>query len=224
MPYARKTRKYSRKTRYSNRSSAANASKIRSIVKRTLASSREKKHFEQQAIDQVISTTGTNFNMVPAVSQGTNTNQRIGNEIQWKSYHVRMILKGGVNMDSAQVFRVIWYTARQLATSMPTSVSITSFLDKEKFIIHSDKVHRIGSNITRGSSSDIAAPTGVGAFKILNFGRKFKKPASLHFDDSTGASLLTNHMKCYIVSSSASTSLSYSTAVDFVSTCYYTDP
>lgn len=199
------------------------SSKVRKIVKQMNDKAREKKHFTQQAIDQVISTTGTNFNMVPAVSQGVGTSQRIGNDIQWKSYHVRMILKGGVNMTEAQVFRVIWYTARKTGTSMPSTVGVTSFLDQDEFIIHSDKIHRIGSNMSRSTGTDIPA-TGVGAFKILNFGRRFKKPAHMVFNDSTGASLLTNHMKCYIVSTNSSTSLSYSTALDFMSTCYYTDP
>lgn len=197
--------------------------KVRKIVKQMNEQAREKKHFSQQAIDQVVSTTGINFNMVPAVSQGTGTNERIGNDIQWKSYHVRMILKGGVNMTEAQVFRIVWYTPRKAGTVMPSTTTVTSFLDQDEFIIHSDKVHRIGSNMSRSTGSDIA-PTGVGAFKILNFGRRFKKAAHMVFNDHTGASLLTNHMKCYIVSTNSSTSLSYATALDFLSTCYYTDP
>lgn len=200
------------------------SAKVRKIVKDMNEKSREKKHHQQTALDQVISTTGVNFNMVPAVAQGTGTGGRIGNEIQWKSYHVRMILKGGYNMYNGQVFRVIWYTPRKNdGTLMPTSTSVTDFLDQEQFIIHSDKIHKIGSNTDR-SGGGSEPPTGVGAFKILNFGRKFKKPALMVFDDATSASLLTNHMRCYIVSTSTSTTLSYTTSVDFMSTCYYTDP
>ena len=219
MPYAKK--RTFRKRRYPTRASQANTAKIKSIVKRTLASTREKKHNQQTALDQVINTTGTNFDMVPKVGQGTGVSQRIGNEIQWKSYHVRMILKGGPVMESAQVFRIIWYTARVNGTLMPTTTSVTSFLDQEAFIIHSDKIHKIGSNMTRVNADD--PPTGTGAFKILNFGRKFKKPAHMQFDDHLSTSLLTNHMRCYVVSTYGGSASAYATTLDFMSTCYYTD-
>ena len=181
----------------------------------------EKKHLTQSALDQVVNTTGVNFDMVPKVGTGTGVSARIGNEIQWKSYHVRMILKGGPNMPAAQVFRVIWYTPRVNGTLMPNTTSVVSFIDKEQFIIHSDKVHKIGTNLTRALPDDSAS--GVGAFKILNFGRRFKKPATMVFDDNLSTSLLTNHMRCYVVSTSPSSSLAYTTSMDFLSTCYYTD-
>lgn len=219
MVYASK--KGSRQGRGHRRANNANTAKIRHIVKKTLAATREKKHLVQSALDQVINTTGVNFDMVPKVGTGTGVSSRIGNEIQWKSYHVRMILKGGPNMPSAQVFRVIWYTPRTQSVLMPTTTSVVSFVDKEQFVIHSDKVHKIGTNLTRALPDDSAS--GVGAFKILNFGRKFKKPATMIFDDNTSASLLTNHMRCYIVSTSPSSSLAYTTSIDFLSTCYYTD-
>lgn len=203
------------------RSNAAQTQKIKSIVKSTLAASREKKHFQQVTTNQVINQTGTNFDMVPKVGQGVGVSQRVGNEIQWKSYHVRMIVKGGRLLSQGQVLRVIWYTPRVSNTLMPTSVSVTDFLDQEKFIIHSDKIHKIGTNIDRVNQED--PPSGTGAFKVLNFGRKFKKPATMVFDDNLATSLLTNHMRCYIVSTSPSSSLDYATAVDFMSTCYYTD-
>ena len=183
MVYASK--KGGRQSRGSHRTNHANTAKIRSIVKKTIASTREKKHLTQSALDQVVNTTGVNFDMVPKVGTGTGVSARIGNEIQWKSYHVRMILKGGPNMPAAQVFRVI------------------------------------GTNLTRALPDDSAS--GVGAFKILNFGRRFKKPATMVFDDNLSTSLLTNHMRCYVVSTSPSSSLAYTTSMDFLSTCYYTD-
>jgi len=205
----------------SSRQNTLSTQKVKSIVKKTLAQSRETKHHQQQALNQVIQTTGTNFDMVPAVGQGVGTGQRIGNEIQWKSYHVRMILKGGANMAQGHVFRVIWYTPRVNGTLMPNTVSVTDFLDQEAFVVHSDKIHKIGTNIDRSTAIDIP-PSGVGAFKILNFGRRFKKPANMVFDNNLSSSLLSNHMRCYVVSTNGATG-TYATSVDFSSTCYYTD-
>lgn len=214
-------RKPRKKARSTVRGRTSTVSGIKSIVKSTLEATREKKHHQQTSTNQVINTTGTNFDMVPKVGQGVGVGQRIGNSILWKSYHVRMILKGGRVMTQGQVIRVIWYTARVNGTLMPTSISVTDFLDQEAFIIHSDKLHKIGTNIDRVNQED--PPSGVGAFKVLNFGRKFKKGANMVFDDHLAASLLTNHMRCYIVSTNGSSSLDYATSVDFMSTCYYTD-
>lgn len=218
MANARRRSSNSRNTR---RASTASTQKIRSIVKSTLAATREKKHHQISNTNLVINTTGTNFDMVPKPSQGVGVSQRVGNEIQWKSYHVRMIVKGGRLMAGSHVFRVIWYTPRLNGTLMPNTTSVTSFLDQEAFIIHSDKLHKIGTNIDRAVAEDPAS--GVGAFKVLNYGRKFKKPAVMVFDDTNPNSLLTNHMRCYIVSTSGSSSLDYTTSVDFISTSYYTD-
>lgn len=215
--YRRKTTKTSK----ARRSTGVSNARIQRIVNNTLNATREKKHFQQVTTNQVINTTGTNFDMVPKVGQGVGVSQRIGNEIKWKSYHVRMIVKGGRLLSQGQVFRIVWYTPRVNGTLMPTSTSVTDFIDQEAFIIHSDKIHKIGSNMDRGVAED--PPTGVGAFKVLNYGRKFKKPATMVFDDNLATSLLTNHMRCYIVSSSPSSSADYATLVDFMSTCYYTD-
>jgi len=214
-------RKPRKKARSTVRGRTSTVSGIKSIVKSTLEATREKKHFQQVATDQIINQTGTNFDMVPKVGGGTGVSQRVGNSILWKSYHVRMILKGGPSMAEAHVFRVIWYTARVNGTLMPTTTSVTDFLDQESFIIHSDKIHKIGTNITRAAANEPVS--GTGAFKILNFGRKFKKGATMVFDTNLAASLLTNHMRCYIVSTSPSSSLDYTTSMDFMSTCYYTD-
>lgn len=195
--------------------------KINSLVKKAIAASREKKHFNQSTSDQIINTTGVNFDMVPKVGQGVGVSQRIGNELQWKSYHCRMVIKGGPLMTGAHVFRVVWYTPRVNGTLMPSTTSVTDFIDPEAFIIHSDKLHKIGTNISRLAGDDPAS--GVGAFKVLNYGRRFKKPAKMVFDDNLATSLLSNHMRCYIVSTSPSSSSDYTTKVDFNSTCYYTD-
>ena len=143
-----------RKARSTNRSRTGSTASIKAIVKKTLADTREKKHFSLQSSDVVISTTGVNFDMSPRVSQGTTVTSRIGNEILWTAYHVRMLLKGGINMESGQVFRIIWYTARVNGTLLPTSTSVTDFLDQDQFIIHSDKLHKIGSNIQRAAGED----------------------------------------------------------------------
>lgn len=214
-------RRPKRKARATARGRATSVSGIKSIVKSTLESTREKKHFQQVSQDRIIKSTGSNFEMVPKVAQGVATNQRIGNNILWKSYHVRMILKGGRVMEQPAVFRIIWYTARVNGTLMPTTTSVTSFLDQEAFIIHSDKLHKIGTGMQRSAQED--PPSGTGAFKVLNFGRKFNKGATMVFDDSSNTSLLTNHMRCYVCSTSVSTSLDYATSLDFMSTCYYTD-
>ena len=59
------------------------------------AQTRELKHLNIAQTDQVISTTGVNFEISPAsVAQGTDVNNRVGNKVNWKSYYMRMILKG----------------------------------------------------------------------------------------------------------------------------------
>lgn len=159
--------------------------------------------------------------MVPAVANGTSNSTRIGNKITWKSYHVRMVLKGGLNMNAAATMRIIWYLPRVSTQLMPTTTSVTDFVDSDAFIVYSDKIHRIGTNGIRAAGSD--PQVGPQCFKLVHAGRVFKKGADLYFDNNLSSSLLTNHMRCYVVSDNPSASLSYTTSLDFTSTCYFTD-
>jgi len=111
-------------------SGGISTAKVRKIVKEVNAKSREKKHVNIQQLDFPISTTGVNFTIDPSpIAQGTGANQRVGNNVQWKSWYMKMIVKAGVNTASTHIVRLIWYTPRDQGDTIPTTTSVTGFLD-----------------------------------------------------------------------------------------------
>jgi len=205
------------------RNTQLTTNKVRKIVRTMTAQTRELKHLNIAQTDQVISNTGVNFEISPSsVAQGLDVNNRVGNKINWKSYYMRMILKGGNNMAGPHQVRVIWYLPRISDERLPTTTTVLSFIDPESFIVVSDKIHKVGTSINRAAGDD--APSGTQNFKILNYGKKFKKPSECIYDSPSAGSLISNRVHCYVVSTNPSTSLSYGTSLDLRATMYFTDP
>ena len=124
-------------------------------------------------------------------------NNRVGNKINWKSYYMRCILKGGNNMAGSHQVRVIWYLPRVSDERLPTTTGVTASTDPV---------------------------SGIQNFKILHYGKKFKKASECIFDSPSAGSLISNRLQCYMVSTNPSTSLSYGTSLDLRATMYFTDP
>lgn len=205
------------------RSQTLSQSKVRKIVREMNEKTREKKFKQISQSDFPIQTTGTNFTIDPSsLSQGLTVNTRIGNEVNWTSWYMKMILKTGYNTAYPHMVRLIWYTPRVDGDVIPTTTSVVGFIDMEKFIVHSDKIVKIGSSMQRDNHTD--PPTGVDAFKVLHFGKKFKKPVKLLFDSVSPGSLITPTRRLYMVSTNSSGAASYSTLCDLRATMYFTDP
>lgn len=202
---------------------AVSATKVRKIVKEMNEKAREKKHLNITQSDYALTTTGTNFTIDPSpIAQGITNSSRIGNDVNWTSWFMKMVISTGYNTAYPHMVRMIWYTPRIETDVIPTSTGVMTFLDSDKYIIHSDRIVKVGTGIERGSSTD--APSGVDSFKVLHFGKRFKKAVRCVYDSPSAHSLLTPTRKLYMVSTNSSGAATYSTLVNLSATIYFTDP
>lgn len=184
-PYLPARRRYTRSVRKTG---------ITRIVKKTINSMAEKKRARTELVDQSVGTNGVNISF-PALAMGSGSDQRVGREVSWTSYFLNGVLQSNPSANEGAQVRVICYSAKNGTDVITdfTTPTITSFLDTDKFIIHSDKLLMVSEY----GKLNHAMQNSV---KVFKRGKKFKSPKTVKFLNSTTAKPIAGDMHWFLVS------------------------
>jgi len=202
---------------------------IKTYVKRTISSNIENKIHVDYTINQNIVTAsgGTNFThrgLLPALSQGTSANQRIGNEVKVKS----AIIRGSVNLlpynavtnpNNVPAYVMVWIVRSKLKNQLFSSSNApndffdtgsssigpqgnlldTMFpINKQSWICYYKRMFKIGAGVTTGGTiSGYPDNSSFSAKFYINYTKHLKKLK--YADTVTGAQTIPVNTNMNIV-------------------------
>jgi len=188
---------------------------VQSIVKKAIARVAEKKYFDvTNNADQT--TTAGEVIALGALAEGTADNNRLGNELTWKSVGYHFQCTQAVGVSTGGLCRVILFVDRQANGSAPSVTTVLQAADfrsfvnidyQKRFQILDDTVVSVGANAGIATAA-IVAPVWISRWKKLDMAAMF---------GTTSTSALTNALFMLVISDVATIDFS------FVSRARFTD-
>lgn len=188
---------------------------VQSLVKKAIARVAEKKYFD---VTNNADTASTSGEVIPlgALAEGNQDNNRIGNEVTWKSLAYHFQCTQATTVSTGGLCRVILFIDRQCNGVAPSVTTVLQAADFRSFInIDYQKRFQILDDTTVSvcagagiATAAIVAPVWIARFKSIDLAAMF---------GSTSTSALTNALFMLVISDVSTINFS------FVSRARFTD-
>ena len=189
------TRRRVRSSRNTSRGVYSNAT-LTKIVKRMPKP--EVKSVENIGGPTVISSAGyewSPFMQYALGTQGLQPNQRVGNDVLWKSWYEDLIFRSSSVSTGPAMIRAVLYIPKTPTNSLTNdNLGVYDFINVQKYIVIKD----IRFEVMEGAGN--ASSTGGHHIKQLKMGKRFKKPMPLHYASNVASQPEQQLMKWHFVS------------------------
>jgi|TARA_A100001015_G_C14977737_1_gene708051 hypothetical protein len=135
----------------------------------------EKKHERLETTGQVLTSSGFMIRF-PMLATGNKSNERVGKDVNWTSYHHQIFLKSPDGSTVGSICRLICYKPKDPSTTMKDAdlPTISSFINTDKYVVFSDRLINISEYGT--NNHDMSK-----SYKILKMGNKFRSPKKVTY-------------------------------------------